>query len=1057
MVAVTRPARRPPMRGSDLPHGRRRLRRLLPGLLRLIGVVGLVLVSFAVVVLAAGILYLVRPHIGSIGPGIGDALPLDELSRRGSVPIFVFLAVWALAGALLGLVARLLRAERLWSALLLALTVGLWTYLQTGVSILVVRQIAAHAAFHDAGRLRAVYVPTLLAAVGGAVFARPRRSARPRAPRILAWFVGAAGLAGVGAALLPVHHTNAIAQFAPERVRPLGHAVVAPLALALLVLAPRLSRRRRRAWQLAVVLLVTLSLLHLVYDFSEQALAAAAVLVALVARRHDFDLPGDPAARPRAFARLTLSLLGLFGFGLVAVWTNRLDADQPFSVAFALRETSRALAGLSLHGSKHLSGSFGTWFPSAMLIGGIAAAVWVASAWLAPWRYRHRQEPAERAQAETLVAEQADDTLAPFTLRRDKSYFFATSGRAFLAYRVVGGIAVVSGDPIGPTHELPNLLERFITFAHVRDWRIAVLGVGEDRLPLYRSLGLRALYHGDEAIVETESFSLEGRAIRKVRQSTGRLERLGYSTEIRYAEDIDPALRQELEAIATAWRGDEPERGFVMELDSFFTLTGREALFVIGCDPGGRAVGFLHFTVCRQASALSLSSMPRRRDTPNGFNEWLICAALAWAKTNGFDRVSLNFAPFAALLDPAARRSPLQEFERRVLLHLKGRFQLDNLLLFNRKFLPRWKRRFIVFEQLRDLPRVGIAALAAENYLPFAWPLRPNTSAAQAIPLHGERESKSERSGSDRRRAGPMLAVAVCLIAGSFAVVGGIGAERYVINYWLYRGFPPPHDPAWVTQRGTAMRFNLPSPALRGRSQEVDVYLPPGYSANPSRRYPVFYLLHGSPGRPTAFLLTVRVGVLEDVLVAEQRMQPLILVMPFGSTGTFTDKEWANGVRPNERWETFMVRDVIAAIDRRYRTIRAAGARAIGGLSEGGYGAINIALHHPSLFHVVESWSGYERADPLRSIFDDNSALLTYNSPLVQLPRAAQPLRRANTFFWFYSGKDDHFRLQNTAFAHELRREKINHIYFEPSGGHNWAIWRAEAGRALIAAASHLR
>jgi lysyl-tRNA synthetase class 2 len=82
--------------------------------------------------------------------------------------------------------------------------------------------------------------------------------------------------------------------------------------------------------------------------------------------------------------------------------------------------------------------------------------------------------------------------------------------------------------------------------------------------------------------------------------------------------------------------------------------------------------------------------------------------------------VSLNFAPFAALLAPEAELSAMQRLERRALLRLKGHFQLDNLLLFNRKFSPQWDRRFVVYEKRLDLPRVGVAALAAEAYLPFS-------------------------------------------------------------------------------------------------------------------------------------------------------------------------------------------------------------------------------------------------------------------------------------------------------------------------------------------------
>jgi len=142
-------------------------------------------------------------------------------------------------------------------------------------------------------------------------------------------------------------------------------------------------------------------------------------------------------------------------------------------------------------------------------------------------------------------------------------------------------------------------------------------------------------------------------------------------------------------------------------------------VFVVGFDPDGKAAGFLHFAISPAGSALSLSSMPRHRDTPNGFNEWLICAAIEWAREHRYERVSLNFAPFAALLAPEADLTAMQEMQRRALLRLKGHFQLDNLLAFNRKFFPRWERRFVVYERRLDLPRVGIAALAAEAYLPF--------------------------------------------------------------------------------------------------------------------------------------------------------------------------------------------------------------------------------------------------------------------------------------------------------------------------------------------------
>jgi enterochelin esterase-like enzyme len=290
----------------------------------------------------------------------------------------------------------------------------------------------------------------------------------------------------------------------------------------------------------------------------------------------------------------------------------------------------------------------------------------------------------------------------------------------------------------------------------------------------------------------------------------------------------------------------------------------------------------------------------------------------------------------------------------------------------------------------------------------------------------------------------------------AFLSVGFLGVYRYVDGYWLYRGFPRPHDAAFVHLVGRAVRIEVASAALGGRRQPVDVYLPPGYGSHPRERYPVLYLLHGEPGRPGAFLMTVRLGVVEDELTALHRARPLILVMPFGSTGSFVDKEWANGVGPHEAWESFVARDLVRAVNARFRTIRSERARGIGGLSEGGYGAINIAIHHPGEFGLVESWSGYEKADDLGSIFGHRRSLLARNTPLDTLASAAPALRRADTFFWLYSGRDDRFFSQNQSFVSELERHGIAHRFRIVRGGHNWALWRGNAADAYLAASKHL-
>jgi enterochelin esterase-like enzyme len=300
----------------------------------------------------------------------------------------------------------------------------------------------------------------------------------------------------------------------------------------------------------------------------------------------------------------------------------------------------------------------------------------------------------------------------------------------------------------------------------------------------------------------------------------------------------------------------------------------------------------------------------------------------------------------------------------------------------------------------------------------------------------------------------PRLWAAAALVA--FLALGLLGAHRYVDNFLAYRGFAPPKEPGFVTQPGTTQRILVRSRALGGRAQEVYVYLPSGYATSPNRRYPVFYLLHGFPGRPLAFLQTVQMGIIDDTLSTRGTAQPAILVMPFGSTGTFDDQEWSDGVSPHGKWATFVARDVVHAIDTRYRTIPTRAGRAIGGLSEGGFGAIDIALHHPAEFSVVESWSGYMKPDKIRSIYGPDFQLLARNDPRLLIASRAPLLRRLGTYFWFYSGSTDRLLPQNRAFAQQLAALHVPYRFREVYGGHTWALWRDNARAAYIAAVSRL-
>ena len=677
------------------------------------------LACFFLVLSGVGLLYWIRtPTNGWPGPRVVDALPLAELPHFDRIPLVVYVLVWSVVALALGLLVRASRLERLPAAAVLTIGTGLSLYAVDVVSLYIVRQIPWHSAIAQAAHIRAIYLPAVLAGLAGALFGRARDGSSRNTPLVLAILVAAVGILSVVSAATPAEQSrlDLLHRYVPKVFPPVATAAVAAAGLLMILVARGLARRKRRAWVIATALLASASVFHVLKGLDvEEGLIVALILAAFVASRSEFDRPGDPSSRGRAVARLGVFVGAIYTYGIGALLLRHLVfKSRPFSLAGAIAMTTRALVSLHLPANERLS----QWFPLSLALIAIAGVIAVAAAWLAPWRFFAWDQGAQRARARAIVRRWGTDSLAPFTLRSDKSLFFAGAQESFLAYHVVGGVAFVSGDPVGPLEEAPALMRAFLDFAAARDWQVAILGASERLLPVYEDLELHSVYWGDEALIDVGSFSLEGRTVRKTRQSVHRLERAGYTAEFRWANQCVGTLGRRLSEIDRVWQGDKPRRGKTMAMDDLFRLRGKEALFVIGRDGEGKERGFLHLATCRAGSTLSLSGMPRLRDTPNGFNEWLIVRTVEWARANGFAWISLNFSPFARLItDDDA--SGVKRLTREALLVVKERLQLqlDNLSLFNHKFIPRLRPRYIVYQRRAHLPRIGIAGLAAEGYL----------------------------------------------------------------------------------------------------------------------------------------------------------------------------------------------------------------------------------------------------------------------------------------------------------------------------------------------------
>jgi lysyl-tRNA synthetase class 2 len=541
-----------------------------------------------------------------------------------------------------------------------------------------------------------------------------------RAPGIIATIAALIGLLTLVKVAVPSQrdHLDDFTPMIPVPASVAAAAVTTVSALLLLRLGAGLRKRKAYACRLAIGATAALVLTHVLKGHPAQAAPALLLFVLLLSARSRFTAKSDPATRRavvRVFGQLITVALA-YGLAMLYLYPDQLDGNPSFWAR--LQEVLYGLVGargpLQLHGERFSAVVHGT------LLGfGLLTAAVVALLLLRPAEPDGLLRAADEQQLRGLLAiHGARDSLGYFATRRDKSVVWSASGKAAISYRVVQGVALASGDPIGDAEAWPGAIAAFGELSQDYAWTPAVMGCSELGATVFkRELGLAALNLGDEAIVQVADFALTGRPMRGVRQACARVERAGYEVQVRRARSIGPVEFRELRAAATAWRGSGVERGFSMALSRLADPFDGDCVVVTAYSDGVLR-GLLHF-VPWGADGLSLDLMRRDRASDNGLNEFLIVGLLQACPSLGVQRVSLNFAAFREALERGERigAGPVLRLWRRVLLAGSRWWQIESLYRFNAKFQPTWQPRFLSFPATRDLPRIVIAALEAEAFL----------------------------------------------------------------------------------------------------------------------------------------------------------------------------------------------------------------------------------------------------------------------------------------------------------------------------------------------------
>ncbi|MFF9847515.1 phosphatidylglycerol lysyltransferase domain-containing protein [Streptomyces litmocidini] len=495
-----------------------------------------------------------------------------------------------------------------------------------------------------------------------------------------------------------------------------------------LFLAITMRRRKRAAWILNLVLsglfLLLFALVMLFPEVRQHAqnwislVLTAAFVLALLLGRKEFYAKGD-RSNPKLAAGVAVG--GLLVTSLLAAFLVTVTNEPTGPSTFVDRWTYGLLRLVTLASdSSEFDGIHTPGWVDVTI--NIMSTLLLFAVLFAAFRSRRAVDPLTEEDEERLrllLDKQGErDSLGYFALRREKSVVWSPSEKAAIAYRVVGGVSLASGDPIGDPEAWPGAIEPWLAEAREHGWIPAVMGASEEAGVIYARHGLDALELGDEAIVETDEFTLDGRAMRTVRQAFNRVKRAGYEVRIRRHEDIPAEEMAELLRKADDWRDGATERGFSMALGRLGDPRDGRCVMLECTDETGELRALLSF-VPWGPKGLSLDLMRRDRDSENGLMEFMVIELLQRSKEIGITQVSLNFAMFRSVFERGSKlgAGPVLRMWRSLLSFFSRWWQIESLYRANAKYRPIWEPRFMLFEKSADLLRIGLAAGRAEGFL----------------------------------------------------------------------------------------------------------------------------------------------------------------------------------------------------------------------------------------------------------------------------------------------------------------------------------------------------
>lgn len=472
----------------------------------------------------------------------------------------------------------------------------------------------------------------------------------------------------------------------------------------LVLTASFMMKGLKNAWWIALALSIISAVGHITKAIDyEEALVAFGVVIMLLFSKKEYYIKSDSRLSFVGFSTALLSILAVLIYGVIGFYY--LDKSH-FNIDFNIQQSLwYSLQNFFLIDSNELvpQDDFAKHFLLTINISGLLSLSFLIYTLFKPYALKRFADTDGLEVSKGVVKRYGNSSLDYFKTYRDKLIFMSGELDAFISYRISGSFAVSLENPVAENEEqTKKCILLFDKYCYENGLKSLYYRVPAESLPLYKSMGKKSLFLGQEGIVDLSSFSLEGGSRKPMRNAVNKVIDRGYKSTI-HTPPVKDGVLQKLKAVSDEWLDETRRKEIVFSQGMFIWDELKQQTIITVESPEEKIVGFINIIPDYTPNEATYDLIRKTKDAPNGLMDFILIELFNYMKAQGYRYINLGLAPLSGM----EKSQKLTEESMNFAYHKISAFsQYRGLREYKEKFSPVWHNKYLIYEHDFDLLQV---------------------------------------------------------------------------------------------------------------------------------------------------------------------------------------------------------------------------------------------------------------------------------------------------------------------------------------------------------------